>query len=93
MDKKITPATHRKQNDVYCKIWDTKETIYTDHTGKFPVHSTRGHRYIRVMVEIDANYIDAKPMKNITEDEMIRVHQVLFQLIIEIRVYSLKQIS
>ena len=25
VEKNITPVTHRKQTDVYCKIWDTKE--------------------------------------------------------------------
>ena len=35
VEKNLTPATHRKQNDVYCKTWYMKETIYTDQTGKF----------------------------------------------------------
>ena len=62
----ITPYTHRKQKYVYCKIWYMKETIYTDLTGKFPVKSSRVNRYIMVIMEIDTNYINTKPIKNRT---------------------------
>ena len=34
-----------------------------------------------VMVEIDANYIDAKPIKNRTEDDMIRSYKALLKRI------------
>ena len=44
------------------------------------------------MVEIDENYIDAKHMKNIIEDEMIRAHQVLLYLIPKTGVLSPKKI-
>ena len=59
----LTLDTHIKKNDVYCKIWYMKEKIYTDQTGKFPVQSIIGHRYIMVFVEIDENYINTEPMK------------------------------
>ena len=34
-----------------------------------------------VLVEVDANYIDAEPMKNRTEQEMIRAYQALLERI------------
>ena len=70
----LTTAAPRNQSDVYFKVWDTQEKVYTDQTGKFPVQSSRGMRYIMIMVEIDGNYIDAEPMKNRTENEMIRAY-------------------
>ena len=42
------------------------------------------------MMDIDKKYIDAKPMKNIMEDEMIRAHQVLLKRRTEIRTCSQK---
>ena len=57
----------KKGRDVYIKMvdtWDMKGTIYLDQTGKFPVKSRAGSRYIMVMVEIDSNYILVEPMKN-----------------------------
>ena len=61
------PEPKKRRGDVFVKIWDTKEKIYTDQTGGFPFQSNKGNRYLMVMVEVDSNYIDAEPMKNITE--------------------------
>ena len=88
LETNLIPATHRKQTYVYCKIWSMKESIYTDQTRKLPVQSIRGHIYIMLVLEIDANYIGAKPMKNIMEDEMIRGYQGLLKHIIETGVCS-----
>ena len=43
-----------------------------------------------VMMEIYTNYITDKPMKNRTEDEMIRVYQLLLKWIKETAVWSPK---
>ena len=62
----LTSANRKKQKDHF-KIWDTQEKIYTDQTGKCSYQSSRGHRYMMVMVEIDTNDIDAEPIKNRAE--------------------------
>ena len=59
----LTLDTHRKKKDVYCKIWYMNKKIFTEQTGKFPVQSIIGHRYIMVFVEIEENYINTEPMK------------------------------
>ena len=66
----LTSAAKKKQKDVYVKIWDTQEKVYIDQTGQFPWQSYKG-RYMMVLVEVDANYFDAEPMKNRTEQETI----------------------
>jgi hypothetical protein len=38
-----------KQKDLYITIWEEKEVIYTDQTGKFPHTSSRGNTYIMVL--------------------------------------------
>ena len=43
-----------------------------------------------VVVEIGANYIDTKTMKNIIEDEMIRSYQLFLKKISETGVRSSK---
>jgi hypothetical protein len=58
-----------------------QEKVYTDQTGKFPVLSSKGNRYVMVMVEIDSSYIDAEPMKNRNEKELIRAYQALLERI------------
>ena len=60
----------KKKRDIYIKVYDMKEKIYSDQTGKFPKTSQRGNKYIMVMVEVDSNAILVEPMKSRNDDEM-----------------------
>ena len=83
-ERDLKPLLGKKGQDVYIKMvdtWDMKNTIYSDQTGKFPVKSRAGNRYIMVMVEIDSNYILVEPMKNKTDDKMIATYQKLLKRI------------
>ena len=55
VDKSLTFGLREK--DVYIKVIEVKKTIYTDQSGRFPVTSSSGHKYIMIMVEIDSNMI------------------------------------
>jgi len=81
---KIEPGTEetthhhipaKKMNDIFVKTYELSDEIHTDQTGKFPVTSQRGYRYIMVGIHIDANYIFCETMKNRTEGEMITAYQ------------------
>ena len=81
-EEDLKPLLGKKNRDVYIKMvdtWEMKNIIYSDQTGKFPVKSRAGNRYITVMVEIDSNYILVEPMKNKTDDEMIATYQKLLK--------------
>ena len=75
------PSDPSGKRALIVKIHDIKndmdEKIYSDQTGKFPVKSRAGNRYIMVMVEIDSNYILVVPMKNKTDDEMIATYLLI----------------
>ena len=75
VDKSLTVG--KKERDVYCKVYELKETIYSDQTGKFPTRSSRGNSYIMVMIEIDSNSILVEAMKNRTDSEMQRAYNHL----------------
>ncbi|KAL7525390.1 hypothetical protein ACHAXR_000989 [Thalassiosira sp. AJA248-18] len=47
----------KKERDVYTKVYDVRETIYSDQTGQFPTRSLSGNKYIMVMVDIDSSGI------------------------------------
>jgi hypothetical protein len=49
----IKPQT--KAKDVYIKIYLANDTVHFDQTGRFPATSSRGNKYIMVLVEIDGN--------------------------------------
>jgi hypothetical protein len=51
--------------------------MHTNQTGRFPATSNRGNKYIMVLVKVDGNYIDAKPMKNKLEGLMIKAYLTL----------------
>ena len=69
----------KKVQDIYTKVYEAKETLYSDQTGAFPTRSRRGNKYIMVMVEIDSNAILVEPMKSRKDEEMIRAYQVLMK--------------
>eukprot|EP00804_Cyclotella_cryptica_P001906 CCRYP_007349-RB/>CCRYP_007349-RB protein AED:0.31 eAED:0.31 QI:0/-1/0/1/-1/1/1/0/639 len=58
-------------HDIYIKTDDTRDTVYTDQTGKFPHLSSRGHRYQMILYHTDSNSIWVEPTKNRTEGELI----------------------
>ena len=69
----------KKKGDIYVKMYDLKETIYTDQTGKFPVTSRRRNKYIMVLCEIDSNCILVEPMSGKEDKEMKRAYEHLLK--------------
>ena len=80
----------RKHNNVYVRIDDAKETIYTDQTGAFPVRSRNGNRYIMIMCEMDSNAIMSKAMKDRASGEIIKAYQKLIQQLNKAKIYPKK---
>ena len=64
--------TLTKQEDIYIKVHDTNDTMYTNQTDKFPHISSRGNQYHMIAYHVDSNYIWVEHMKNRTEGEMIQ---------------------
>ena len=74
----FTPTPGVKHKDVYLRVFDaTKRPMFTDQTGKFPITSSRGNKYIMVAVELDGNYIDAEPLKTRTTQSLINAYQTI----------------
>ena len=69
----------KKERDIYAKVYDVKETIYSDQTGQFPTRSLSGNKYIMVMVDIDSSGILVEPMKSRKDAEMMRAYKTLLQ--------------
>lgn len=66
-----------KQN-ILVKVINASEMVYTDQTGWFPVQSNKGITLLMVYYDIDANYIDAEPIRNHTDSQMIAAYQKLW---------------
>ena len=69
-----------KHKDVYLTVFDaTKKSMFTDQTGKFPITSACGNKYIMVAVELDGNYIDVEPLQSRTSKSLTKAYQAIFQ--------------
>jgi hypothetical protein len=63
---------------VYAATIDAGQ-IYTDHTGIFPVVSSKGNKYIMILYDYDNNAILAKPIKDRTAPELLKAFQFMEQ--------------
>jgi hypothetical protein len=59
------------------KVYDIRETVFTDQTGQFPTRSKSGNKYIMVMVDIDSSGILVEPIKNRKDAELTRAYETL----------------
>jgi hypothetical protein len=53
--------------------------IYTDQTGRFPVVSSKGNKYIMILYDYESNVILAQPIKDRTTPQLLRAFQVMEQ--------------
>jgi hypothetical protein len=67
-----------KTQYVYAETIDTGK-IYTDQTGRFPVVSSKGNKYIMILYDYDSNAILAQPIKDRTAPELSKSFQVMEQ--------------
>ena len=65
----------KKVRDVYTKVYDVCNTVFSDQTGQFPTRSKRGNKDIVVMMEIDINSILVEPINNRTDAELTRAYR------------------
>ncbi len=70
-DENQTIIPHVKKHDILILVYDTKATMYSDQSGKFPAVSNKGNKYVMVLHGVDSNSSWAKPMKNQTGSELI----------------------
>ena len=80
----VQELNNEKTHCVYQAIMsmDTN-AIATDLTGRFPVTSSKGNKYILVMYEHDTNNILTEPLKNRSELEHIRAFNKLHTVLSE----------
>ena len=57
---------------------DMKNLIAMDLPGRFPITSASGNKYIFIMLDYDADYIQATPMKSRKKEEIIRCFQLCY---------------
>ena len=66
-----------KVHNLYTKVYNFRNTVFSDQIGQFPTRSKRGNNYIMLMVEIDSNSILVEPIKNRTDAEPTRAYRAV----------------
>ena len=62
---------------MYTKVYDVRNTVFSDQTGKSPTRSQKGKKYIIVLVDIDNNSILVEPLKICKDPEMTRAYRAM----------------
>ena len=64
MEDNLTKATRK---DIFMRLVDMEDVlhnkVFLDQTGTFPYQSSKGMRYMMVMLEYDSNYIMVEACK------------------------------
>ena len=76
-DLKATQLKGKKVQDVFMKVYDVCDTVFTDQRGQFPTQSQSSNKYIMVMVNIDSSSILEEHIKNRSDAKLISAYDVL----------------
>ena len=74
-ESKPSPRTQTNQHEMFIKVVDLKETMYSYKTGKFLYLSRKGMIYIIILYHIDAKYILSEPMRNKKKPQMLKTYK------------------
>jgi hypothetical protein len=57
--------------------------VFSDQTGRFPVTSSKGNKYIMILYDYDSTAILAEPIKNRSATELLRAYSLLHQYLLD----------
>lgn len=72
-----------RSHDVFTASYDLTGRIATDLTGRFPVTSSKGNKYILLLYDYDSNSILVEAMKNRSDTEHLRAYNKLHQYLVD----------
>lgn len=72
------PDPHKRTDIFISAVTPATDKIYTDLTGKFPIQSSLGNKYILIVYHYDANAIIAEPLRDRTAGEIAKAHERVY---------------
>ena len=67
------------KHTILVKVINANETVYTDQTGRLPIQSSKGNTSLMIYYDVDANYINAEPLRNHADNQMISAYHTLWE--------------
>ena len=72
-----TDSSEVRTNWAFMLVIQFTGQIFSDQTGRFPITSSRGNKYVMIVYDYDSNAIIAEPMKSRTASELLRAYKKL----------------
>ena len=69
-----------RSNELFIQVTPISK-LYTDDTGRFPVHARSGNQYIMIAYHCDANLILAEPFTSRKYKHRLLVYEKLMQIL------------
>ena len=70
-----------RTHQLFLKVTECSSKIYTDQTWRFPITSSRIHKYIMIAYDYDSNNILAEPIKSRTSLHIKNTYQTMRKLL------------
>ena len=70
-----------RTHQLFLKVTECSSKIYTDQTGRFPITSSSGYKYIMIAYDYDSNNILAEPIKSRTSLHIKNAYQTISKLL------------
>ena len=70
-----------RTHQIFLKVTECSSKIYIDQTGRFPVTSSCGYKYIMIAYDYDSNNILAEPIKSRTSLHINNAYQTMRKLL------------
>ena len=74
------PILRIRSNELFIKVTPISK-LYTDDTGRFPIHARSGNQYIMIAYHCDANLILALPFKSRKDTHRLLAYDKLMQIL------------
>ena len=82
MTQQSPPEIRTEQTrQLFHKVTECSSKIYIDQTGRFPINSRRGYKYIMIAYDYDSNNILAEPINSRTSLHIKYAYQTMRKLL------------
>ena len=78
------PDTNQRVHTVFAATWDLPTLtgqIHSDLTGRFPVTSIQGHKYLLIVYDYDSNAILAEPLRSRSDTDLLHAYDTVINLL------------
>lgn len=64
--------------EAFLQVFEPTGKVYSDQTGRFPITSSKGSKYILILYDYDSNAILSRPLKSRAESELVKACNSLY---------------